>query len=397
MQIGWIDFSKEDRKKVLSVIDLLTEDGTLDELGIAAIRDGFADDFFPGTSTIQTRAKYFLLVPYILDTITHTSHVPLNRIKVILDQEERECAEILNSLNADGVVGSRALKSGGWVQRTPADIYWTGIRRYQIFLGGSMSLAEYLRTAVSLNDSKKELKKLGSRNDDALDFGSDDDDAGALYSKTFWKLPVYNRKTWKNELSMDLSRSEAEFLKEQIITTQPDSMMAFILKVDMREIMQIKSFHALETVISKFPSELQKSYYLARAFSNFIYLARIRYNLILSQGANQKAVKQWGLHENKLYTYADVDLEEIYSKLHIRNAALRHFLNSLRESFMGGDIHRADRLIVQRETNLKGFNRAKLNFPGKYPVDTWLSGEYLNYRFSNAMVIIQDIFNGLEE
>jgi hypothetical protein len=29
-------------------------------LGIASIRDRFSDILFPGTSTIQTRAKYFL-------------------------------------------------------------------------------------------------------------------------------------------------------------------------------------------------------------------------------------------------------------------------------------------------------------------------------------------------
>ena len=66
MQLGWIDFSKSERSKVLSVLDLLQEKGTLDELGIAPIRDGFANIFFPGTSTIQTRAKYFLIVPYAL-------------------------------------------------------------------------------------------------------------------------------------------------------------------------------------------------------------------------------------------------------------------------------------------------------------------------------------------
>lgn len=66
MQLGWIDFSKEDRKKALDVINLLSEQGAVDELGIGIIRDAFAIYFFPGTSTIQTRAKYFLIVPYVL-------------------------------------------------------------------------------------------------------------------------------------------------------------------------------------------------------------------------------------------------------------------------------------------------------------------------------------------
>ena len=66
MQLGWIDFSKEDWQKALDVINLLSEQGAVDELGIGIIRDAFANYFFPGTSTIQTRAKYFLIVPYML-------------------------------------------------------------------------------------------------------------------------------------------------------------------------------------------------------------------------------------------------------------------------------------------------------------------------------------------
>ena len=64
--IGWIDFSSEHRAKVKSALDLLKEKGTLDELGIGQIRDGFAEQLFPGISTIQTRAKYFLIVPRII-------------------------------------------------------------------------------------------------------------------------------------------------------------------------------------------------------------------------------------------------------------------------------------------------------------------------------------------
>nr|WP_298051903.1 hypothetical protein [uncultured Lachnoanaerobaculum sp.] len=37
MQLGWVDFSKEDRQKALDVINLLSEQGTVDELGIGTI------------------------------------------------------------------------------------------------------------------------------------------------------------------------------------------------------------------------------------------------------------------------------------------------------------------------------------------------------------------------
>ena len=34
MELGWIDFSKTERNKVLSILDLLGERGVLDELGL---------------------------------------------------------------------------------------------------------------------------------------------------------------------------------------------------------------------------------------------------------------------------------------------------------------------------------------------------------------------------
>ena len=60
----WLDCSEREHRKMLDVIDLFTEHDTRDELGIGSVRDAFADMLFPGTSTIMTRARYFLLVPW---------------------------------------------------------------------------------------------------------------------------------------------------------------------------------------------------------------------------------------------------------------------------------------------------------------------------------------------
>ena len=65
MPLGWIDFSQKDRNLILGVLESLTEKKAVDELGVASIRDGFANLFFPGTSTLQTRAKYFLIQPSV--------------------------------------------------------------------------------------------------------------------------------------------------------------------------------------------------------------------------------------------------------------------------------------------------------------------------------------------
>ena len=88
MELGWIDFSKTERSKILSVLDLLSESGTLDELGIAPVRDGFSNLFFPGTTTIQTRAKYFFIIPYALKQLERSSETNPNRVFKALDAIE---------------------------------------------------------------------------------------------------------------------------------------------------------------------------------------------------------------------------------------------------------------------------------------------------------------------
>ena len=55
----WLDYSEHERQRMLDVIDLFSERSTVDELGLGTVRIVFADKLFSGTSTIQTRAKYF--------------------------------------------------------------------------------------------------------------------------------------------------------------------------------------------------------------------------------------------------------------------------------------------------------------------------------------------------
>ena len=176
MPLGWIDFSKSERSKVLSVLDLLSETGTLDELGIAPVRDGFSNLFFPGTSTIQTRAKYFLIVPYALKDIEYSNETNPNHALKTFDQVERFCGErfLANGAETDGVIGGRSLGQGRWVKRSPADIYWAGLRNYGIFVGGNLSLTEYMRAVCALKSQKSTLVKMGNRNDQAEENEKDD-------------------------------------------------------------------------------------------------------------------------------------------------------------------------------------------------------------------------------
>ena len=67
--LSWLDSSESERRAVMELVSALNEPQTLDELGIGSVRDAIADGLLPGTSTIQTRARYFLFIPWILQTV----------------------------------------------------------------------------------------------------------------------------------------------------------------------------------------------------------------------------------------------------------------------------------------------------------------------------------------
>ena len=64
--LTWIDLTASDRDTMRRVLDLFSEKGTLDEMGLGSLRDTVSDALFPGTSYIQTRLRYVLFVPWIL-------------------------------------------------------------------------------------------------------------------------------------------------------------------------------------------------------------------------------------------------------------------------------------------------------------------------------------------
>jgi len=392
MPLGWIDFSKSERNKVLSVLDLLSEAGTLDELGIAPIRDGYANIFFPGTSTIQTRAKYFMIVPYALKDMEYSSESNPNRILKAFDEVEKNCGKrfLANVEDTNGIIGSRSLGQGKWVKRTPADVYWAGLRNYGIFTGGTLSLAEYVRAMCALKNQKSTLTKLGNRND-TEDSDGDDKDAGELFRMQFWNIPTYD-PDWEDDLNIKLTEEEGNFLKRQIILTYPDSMMAYILKNNMTEIFEAEDFASLDGLIHLFPDEIQADYVLARDFSRFLYVLRTIYNIIVSNGENTDANSEWNTLKPSLKELADVDLETVFGRLQIfSNVFLCNFLRKEKDLMTAGDLEGMKTEIRRRERELKQ-TRAKTMHPGEFDPTVWYGGGTLDYRFGNAKVIVSDIF-----
>src|SRR5262245_6290078 len=121
----WLDYSEQQRRQMLDVIDLFREQETRDELGIGAVRDAFADMLFPGTSTIQTRARYFLFVPWIYRQL-EAKRTPSDQVRLKARKLEVTLIyALLDSEDTAGLLGKQAKET---LQRLPSNVYWQGLR-----------------------------------------------------------------------------------------------------------------------------------------------------------------------------------------------------------------------------------------------------------------------------
>ncbi len=391
MPLGWIDFSRSDRNRVLNVLELLSEQGTLDELGIAPIRDGFADIFFPGTSTLQTRAKYFFLVPYAMKEVEQSKKTETKQMLEQLDDLERECCGILleKERGEDGIIGRRSYSQGGWLKRPPSSIYWAGLRAYGFFMGGSLSLRRYLEYLKSINQQRSDLGRLGNRNDGPPE-ESDDLDAGRSSQRQFWSIPTY-QPAWKESLSVRLTREEGDFLKRQIVRRFPGSMMAYILDQGMASVLEAADFQELMGLKHLFPEKVQEDYVLAYQASEFIHILQTVYNLAISQEKNERAMEEWEKAVPHLKELAGIDLDQVYRRLRTGNVGLWSFLRKARQFMESGDLESLKSLICARERTLK-LDRAKTIHPDKYDPHAWYGIDRLDYRYASARAIMRDIF-----
>ncbi len=401
MQLGWVDFSKSDREKVLDVMNLLQEQGAVDEIGIGLIRDAFANYFFPGTSTVQTRAKYFFIVPYILqEAVTGKYGNQLNTILQKIDAEEKNCGLLLcqncrdNGVEPDGIgiIGARVLPKN-WVARKPSNIYWSGIRTYQIFEQDNMSIPDMIKLSLLLRAQGKP-EKLGNRKDDAEEGEKDDKDAGWEETIRFFDLPETIHTEWRNQLSIGLTETEAVFLRSKIEKSVPDTLLTYILKHNL-DLTKYDRFEALYADIrDDIPSDMAAIMKMACEFNRLVYAARVRYNMILSRGQNPDAASEWEQIANSIAWYTSVDLDSVLTFLGRPDFRLRRFLINLKAAFLSGEYDKADQIIISREIELKTRSRAKLCHAEDYDPKSWVGGRFLDYRFADAKQIIEDIYEG---
>ena len=380
---------------MLSVIHLLSEPEAVDELGIGIIRDSFSDIFFPGTSTIQTRAKYFLLTPYLLSELERTKGMTPDKMIKLLHERELDFIEILKQSGETGVIGETA---GRNLKRKPSDIYWNGIRTYGLFSGFKMPIVDYARLICKLNDKKQNIKAQGRMSLKGDEEEADDFDAVAgEHTGGFWKLPD-TPTNWRDDLSIKLTQKEAEFLSSQIISSTSNTILGFVLENNYSDILQLESFDDVEGMLNLFPENLKADYILAKEFADFIYGAQLRYNVILSKGKSDDVNARWELWKSDIEKHVGIDLHKmVFARLKIKNGGLIKFLFDCQEAMVRTDFGKLDELIIMRERRLKGAKRAKLSNVNEFDYQGRVGIGKLQYRLRNGKNLLRDIFEGLGE
>ena len=316
-----------------------------------------------------------------------------NRVLRAIDSAEKDCGIRLLEADpkAEGVIGSRVLPKG-WVARKPSDIYWNGIRTFGIFCDYGLSIPEYVSLAVKLKEQKS-VSRLGNRNDDAEENDKDDSDAGDIGNIRFWNLPIYH-DDWRDNLTIELTQEEAFYLDKQIQKSTKGSLLEYVLKnrIDLNE---YDDFASLTAELSeKVGEKLAYMMKLACDFNNLVYMARVRYNVMLSEDENTYANDEWSRLLPDIRHNATVDLDAVFGEFQLINPRAKSFLCGIQAAFITLDIDMADELIRKRERSLKGAARAKLSRTKEFDHSKWVGGGMLDYRFSNARRIVNDIYAG---
>ena len=181
-----------------------------------------------------------------------------------------------------------------------------------------------------------------------------------------------------------------------IETSVPTSLLGYLLRNSI-DVTKYDSFEAIyEELGDAVPADLARTMKLACDFNRLVYAARVRYNYILSNGQNEDAVEEWAYIEENMQHMMSVDVDDVLQTLHITNFRLRRFLTSFKAALIAEDLDAADKVLIDREIEIKTRSRAKLCKRDDYSNDTWIGGRYLDYRFSSAKRIITDIYRGEE-
>lgn len=405
--IGWIDFSIDDRNRVGSVLDMLRPEGMVDELGMGTIRDAIANQLFPGISTIQTRAKYFFIIPYILYDYQATKPAQRKGKSPSKYLEDREyeimwaLAETYNYEEGKGVIGISKRKPQKIVRR-PSAIYWNGLFTYQFINTQGLSADSFLKQVT--NPTLETLLSSDQQGDDVTG-----DDRDAEHENVF-KIKVSPRLNWSEGLTLELDKEEAEFFKDRIVSIAKNKLIAELLVNDKLWDIFKKSDNFMQftkaAMSLPLPDQLKSMLVLAHDFSELMYGAHIAYNCLLhnkvfNSNYFDEDWKEWVKPlSNKMIDYNNFNPEILFGYATTTRDSTTQFVKQWWKEAQQGlkNPKQRDIMIEQQEALVKG-SKARLRWKKYDDVkeNTWLGLTHFDYRFFQARTILTDIRIGISK
>src|ERR1700743_3444606 len=119
-----------------AVVNLFRQREGRDELGIGQVRDALSDLLWPGTSTLFTRARYFILIPWCYRAAAKARNVVVKATALADQNERRLIRALINAGEHDGVIGGTI---GVALKNLPSVLYWGGMRTHGILSEPALS------------------------------------------------------------------------------------------------------------------------------------------------------------------------------------------------------------------------------------------------------------------
>jgi Family of unknown function (DUF6361) len=208
--LTWLDFSDAERKRALQIVELLGQPETRDELGLGAIRDAFANALFPGMSTVQRRARYFLFVPWTFREAEQRWAGRVDALERTRRKELQLIDPLLHAGETDGVIGSSARAN---LRQVPSMIYWQGLARWGI---------------RRVQGTREQWGRAVARS-----HGTAVDDDGQTVNATasWWHASLPEPPSdWPEKASLTLRAEEADYLRERIREHCAGTMLAALVE-----------------------------------------------------------------------------------------------------------------------------------------------------------------------
>ena len=365
--LSWIDFDEADRRRVRRIMALFDESEARDELGMRGIRDSIADHLFPGVSTLHTRLRYVLFVPWIFKEVEQSA---LSVESLEAGRRDREVALIHALLAGGEVKGVIGRDAKARLKRFPSSIYWEALRSWGIRrLEG---LPEEMRPG----------------------------------SQTIWAEGSPGPPTnWLNQVTFELTLDEAGFLVDRIVNSHPESLLAHLAST--RSTADCDYIWA-HPGLASFPPAARTVVEHARMLSAVMHGAQLLYNLLLSRKRQkpdwidryEKEIESWMSKTFVQDAVRNWSLDDFWTTVRHPNHRIRRgacrFVEDWRQLAVryGRDIVEhpdAHRLVVNREQVLKG---GKSRFKNDSALDRWQGSSgaaRLNFRWPVVKRHIWDI------